>query len=261
MCRTLSACFNPLGVIPAEIGNLTFLSHLWLVGCQIATLPPEIGQLTSLTKLSMRNNNLSVIPAELGQLLKLQWLCLAQNQLDNLPEEIGRLECLVYLNLNNNLFSSIPECLLRLSTLTSLHMKKNCVRNVPDNTILALSQLDRLDLRENKLHQRPAHWKVRSHPWSIDVLFIDYQDVPVVEFCFHVALCPWRRDGLLGTEMWWSLCTLYLYACQVRPATQVFVVLMCCKCWLTPLCVDFDQLMFCLKALKRIYLTFTVNKI
>ena len=50
----------------------------------------------------------------------------------------------------------------------------------------------------------------------------------MVEFCFHVALRPWRRDGLLGMEMWWSLCTLYLYACQVRPAIQVFVVLMLC---------------------------------
>ena len=108
----------------------------------------------------MRSNQLSVIPTDMGQLQNLQWLCLAENQLEDLPEELGQLESLVYLNLNSNKCSSVPECVLKLSGLVTLHMKNNHVSKVPDNTILALSQLSRLDLRDNYMRQRPGHWKV-----------------------------------------------------------------------------------------------------
>ena len=62
-------------------------------------------------------------------------------------------------------------------------------------------------------------------------------------------------------HLWWSLCTLYLHACQVR-VTVGDSGLYCCICvtsfgrWLTPLCVDSAQALwasFCLRWFHAVY--------
>jgi leucine-rich repeat protein SHOC2 len=44
---------NQLTSLPAEIGQLTSLTRLYLDGNQLTSLPAEIGQLTSLTELDL----------------------------------------------------------------------------------------------------------------------------------------------------------------------------------------------------------------
>lgn len=160
--RCLSACYNPLGILPAEIGKLKSLTELWLANCQLASIPEELGSLVNLMKLSLRGNSLTVVVADIRKLVNLQWLSLAENHIQELPEEFKHLHCLSYLSLNSNRFESVPEVLLHLPALASLHMKRNYVKSVSDTTILGLSQLTRLDLRENVINVRPVHWKVRS---------------------------------------------------------------------------------------------------
>lgn len=158
--RNLSVSCNPLGILPGEIGKLTSLCELWVVECQLVSIPKEIGELCNLRKLSLRKNNISQVPSELGKLHRLQWLCLEENLLSELPEQLGNLKYLSYLNLNSNKFRNIPGCLLLMSALTTLHMRNNLVANIPDSTILALSDLTRLDLRFNLMNEKPSHWKV-----------------------------------------------------------------------------------------------------
>ncbi|MDE2882057.1 MAG: Ig-like domain-containing protein, partial [Acidobacteriota bacterium] len=64
---------NLVGVIPADIGNLTALEHLALCDNNLTGLiPPEIGNLTALRWLSLHGNELSgPIPPEIGNLTAL----------------------------------------------------------------------------------------------------------------------------------------------------------------------------------------------
>ena len=59
------------GSIPAEIGNLTSLTKLYLDNNDLnGTIPSDIGSLTSLTDLQIHNNQLSgSIPPEIGCLI------------------------------------------------------------------------------------------------------------------------------------------------------------------------------------------------
>ena len=65
---------NKLTSLPAEIGQLTSLKELFLIGNQLTSLPAEIGQLTSLTELNLGGNPLTSLPAEIGQLTSLREL-------------------------------------------------------------------------------------------------------------------------------------------------------------------------------------------
>jgi len=66
------------GEIPPEIGNLTYLSGLYLSANQLSgEIPSEIGNLDSLTTLSLGANQLSgEIPSEIGNLSNLSSLYL-----------------------------------------------------------------------------------------------------------------------------------------------------------------------------------------
>ena len=85
----LDLSYWDLNSLPKEIGHLTHLTHLILVGNQLTEIPPEIGCLTNLTFLSLGENQLTRLPEEIGCLTNLTFLSLRQNQLTRLPEEIG----------------------------------------------------------------------------------------------------------------------------------------------------------------------------
>ena len=97
--------------LPAEIGQLTKLTKLYLRNNSLSNLPAEIGQLTNLTYLYLSNNSLSSLPAEIGQLTKLTKLYLSDNSLSSLPAEIGQLTNLTHLNLSDNSLPIPPEIL------------------------------------------------------------------------------------------------------------------------------------------------------
>jgi Leucine-rich repeat (LRR) protein len=76
---------NLIGSIPSEIGSLTSLMNLWLVGNQLTNLPPEFGNLASLTFLTLGHNQLASLPPEFGNLTNLGSLDVSNNQLTGLP--------------------------------------------------------------------------------------------------------------------------------------------------------------------------------
>ena len=83
------------GTIPAEIGDLTSLTELWLLRNNDLSgpIPAEIGNLTSLTELVLTSNDLSgPIPAEIGNLTSLTGLFLNGNALTgSIPEGVCNL--------------------------------------------------------------------------------------------------------------------------------------------------------------------------
>jgi leucine-rich repeat protein SHOC2 len=128
---------------------------------QLDSLPDDIGCLSQLEKLSVRQNNLSSLPSTIGGLSSLQWLHLADNRLFDLPVEFGSLSHLTFLNLDANHFTTVPDCLASLKMLASLSMKLNKITRLSDEMILDLARLNKLDLRDTAITERPSHWKVR----------------------------------------------------------------------------------------------------
>ena len=79
------------GAVPADIGQLTSLTKLNLLGNQLTSVPAEIGQLTSLTELNFFYNQLTSLPAEVGHLTALKRLNLRVNKLRSVPSAIREL--------------------------------------------------------------------------------------------------------------------------------------------------------------------------
>ena len=112
---------NLTGMIPAELGNLTNLKSLVLVGNQLSgEIPTELGNLTNLENLNLSFNQLSgALPASLGNLSSLKQLWIVNNQLSGaLPTELGNLTNLEVLILyNNQLSGALPQSLTNLTNL------------------------------------------------------------------------------------------------------------------------------------------------
>ena len=143
------------GEIPAELGNLSKLAVLFLLGNQLSgEIPPELGDLSNLKWLYLNNNQLSgEIPAELGNLSNLKWLYLYSNQLrGEIPAELGNLSNLERLRLHDNQLSGeIPPELGDLSNLKWLYLYSNQLRGEIPPELGNLSNLERLRLHDNQL--------------------------------------------------------------------------------------------------------------
>ena len=100
-----------IGEMPAELGNLANLTHLFLADNLLSgEIPAELGNLSNLTHLFLADNLLSgEIPAELGNLSNLTHLVLGQNQLSGeIPPEWGNLANLTEVTLLGNRFTPGP---------------------------------------------------------------------------------------------------------------------------------------------------------
>ena len=64
----MSLGINKLTSVPAEIGQLTSLTHLYLESNQLTSVPAEIGQLTSLERLGLSDNQLTRLPGAINHL-------------------------------------------------------------------------------------------------------------------------------------------------------------------------------------------------
>ncbi len=163
------------GAIPQEIGYLTGLEHLNLLGNSLSgELPYTLGNLSGLTYLDVRWNAIGGhIPRELGDIDGLETLLLGGNKLTSaLPWELGRLQKLVRLDVSrNNLEGEIPAELGWLPNLEILAAQHNrLVGHIPWQ-LGEITSLKRLLLSGNELagivppeldglryaaHQRPS---------------------------------------------------------------------------------------------------------
>ena len=138
--------YNSLtGEIPPEIGNLTNLTLLYLVGDSLTgEIPPEIGNLTNLKILNFSANQLTgEIPSEIGNLINLETLWLNDNRLEGkIPSEIGNLINLEDLHVDNNqLTGEIPSEIGNLANLESLWLRSNRLEGTVPRTMLNMSNL------------------------------------------------------------------------------------------------------------------------
>ena len=146
---------NLAGVIPAELGWLTYLERLDL-GFNLLTgpIPPELGQLSNLRRLYLFFNQFSgEIPAELGRLGALEYLWLQRIPLRGpIPRELGNLSRLRFLGMSeSNLSGPVPPELGRLTRLDKLYLRGNNLSGVIPRTLGNLTRLNTLHLQRNFL--------------------------------------------------------------------------------------------------------------
>ena len=143
------------GSLPAELGNLTDLSYLWLPYNELSgPIPPELGNLSKLRSLWITSNDLSgPIPHELGNLTDLRYLSIGLNELSGpIPHELGKLTALSYLRLaGNELSGPIPSDLGKLTNLETLHLGNNELSGPIPPELGKLTNLKNLYLGNNRL--------------------------------------------------------------------------------------------------------------
>jgi internalin A len=112
--RILSASFNRLSSIDADIGKLVQLERLDLRENKIARVAPEIGRLAALTDLTLWQNPITRLPDELCSLTRLKHMFLRHCHLASLPTDIGQLKALKVLDVRCNRLRSLPASILDL---------------------------------------------------------------------------------------------------------------------------------------------------
>ncbi|PIN19563.1 Serine/threonine protein kinase [Handroanthus impetiginosus] len=168
------------GIIPPELGNLSFLVSLDMTGNKLyGNLPKELSKLKRLKLISFSFNRFSgkipsffeampnlqqlylrncsftgSIPPSLSNISKLEALDLAYNSLEGMiPVQIGNLGRLKILILGGNKFSgAIPDSVFNVSTLEILEFSYNSLSgNLPANMCRNLPSLTYFSVFSNQL--------------------------------------------------------------------------------------------------------------
>ncbi len=164
---------NFVGSLPAELGDLSRMTHLYIVArvfgiadrafreshpllnlTLTGEIPAELGNLRSLTRLHLGGTNLSgAIPPEIGTLPALTELTLRDNALNGaLPDLSGLADTLTSLTLSGNLLSGgIPGWLGDMDLLTGLDLQDNEFSGAIPSTLGDMDALTYLNLSSNQL--------------------------------------------------------------------------------------------------------------
>ncbi|KAJ9183029.1 hypothetical protein P3X46_006948 [Hevea brasiliensis] len=147
--------FNLTGVLPTEIGNLTFLVELDLTRNYLnGTIPKSLAWLPNLRILSLLGNRLTgPIPDEIGNIATLEKMVLEDNLLVGpLPSNLGNMRSLKELYLSsNNITGVIPVSFGNLKNLTDFRIDGNELSGKIPEFIGNWTNLDRLDLQGTSL--------------------------------------------------------------------------------------------------------------
>ncbi|KAK9750105.1 hypothetical protein RND81_02G173800 [Saponaria officinalis] len=174
------------GSLPPNIGQLSELTSLILVGCGLSgRIPDSVGKLQELVYLSLNSNSFTdKVPASIGNLKKLYWLDLSDNQLSgSIPVSNGKkpgLDLLVktkhfhfgmnklsgtippalfssdmtlihVLFDNNNLTGSIPSTIGLVQTLEAIRFDRNSLSGPLPSNLNKLTNMNELVLSNNAL--------------------------------------------------------------------------------------------------------------
>jgi leucine-rich repeat protein SHOC2 len=170
-----------IGNVPDELGELTDLVSVRLVGNRLTTLPDSIGNLTNLRELRLYKNQLKTLPDSIANLQNLTWLSLSLNQLKIFPESIISLTNLTGLQLNGNQLTVLPANIDRLANLTYL--------DISANPIIDLSPLQHIQkLRTVKfwnINLPRKYWiDLKSYPYALQLISGEIVDLKIYDCDF-----------------------------------------------------------------------------
>jgi len=145
-----------LCALPSSLGDLVALTELRLDYNMLESLPESIGQLTRLEFLDVSCNSLTSLPATLGKCTALKFLSAGRNKLLSLPEELAGLQQLQTLKLFPSNMPALPRVVGTLKSLRHLEFGGTATLAIDGELITALTCLESLSLRWNKLTELPA---------------------------------------------------------------------------------------------------------
>ncbi|KAI8370226.1 hypothetical protein BD560DRAFT_446942 [Blakeslea trispora] len=161
---TLNLSFNMLTCVPDTLVHHPprYLTHLHLSGNSLQTLPPlflSVGyaHLVSLDLHTCHLTQLSdIFFQRLAECAQFKRLNLAINKLKELPPSIGKITNLQWLNLNDNQLYQLPPTMANLTQLVKLGLVQNQIQTLPPFLFLHMLQLEKLDVRRNRLKYLPS---------------------------------------------------------------------------------------------------------
>ncbi len=143
-----------LGVLPAEIGQLIYLSTFDVAFNELSGLPDEMSKLHYLRGFYANGNRLTQFPEQVLLLPLLNRLDLSENQIPEIPVEIEVMYQLVRLTMDRNHITRLPVEIYKLNHLEILELKENGLSKIPEG-ISNLTGLKKLDLAQNRLTTLP----------------------------------------------------------------------------------------------------------
>lgn len=151
-----------------HLGQLKYLSRLYLDNDHLTTLPSFIRSLSHLEYLIIHDNAISEIPSWIGELTSLHTLDLSDNQITTLPSSIGHLTMLVNFEIYRNRLIALPETIYKMVSLQYLQISKNQLGSIPES-MGYLENLKFLNLAGNPLTEIPGILFSLPHLQSITI--------------------------------------------------------------------------------------------
>lgn len=159
--RILKLYHNNITIISPFIGQLDYLTELWLGHNNLVSLPPEIALLDRLTYLDLSSNQLEIFPIGISNLSRLIHLDLGRNKLRQVPPELFALRDLQFLNLGFNQLTTLGPSIADCCALQSLYLNDNQLGDLPDD-IGYLGKLLYLEFENNLVTSFPESMRFAS---------------------------------------------------------------------------------------------------
>jgi Leucine-rich repeat (LRR) protein len=175
--HTLNLAFNLLTQVPTTLihNPPKALTHLHLSGNRFQQLPRDFLSTgyEQLISLDFHTCQLTYLSSDffehLSRCQDLRRLNLAINRLTDLPDAIGLLNQLQWLNLNDNQLTHLPASLSQLTGLVKLGLVQNQLRKLPPFVFKHMLQLQKLDMRRNRLRYLPSSMLALAPHQEVDM--------------------------------------------------------------------------------------------
>lgn len=137
-------------------------SEISLANMGLSKLPAQLFDLSEITHLDLTNNNFSVFPTEVFSLTSLRSFSLSLNPIRKLPEEIGDWKYIEELNFTQTQFDILPDGICDLVSLETLYLGYNRLSLLPER-FAELSKLRHLFLHNNEFRFLPRQLEYCSN--------------------------------------------------------------------------------------------------